>query len=173
LGGIYLKEEVFNFINACYKYWGDKFRFLMLTNATEEEIAGEMKRAQIPGNIIIRRFVFHNEVPMYLSLGDFAINPVKPVPTKKYCTSIKDGEYWAMGLPVVISPGISDDSSIIENENIGVVMNFNDEQQFSGTIRKLEELLSQKESLKLKIRKVGEKHRSFSIAEKIYSTIYT
>lgn len=172
LGGIYLKEEVFDFISACYDYWGDRFRFLMLTNAVKEEIEAEVKRINLPGNIIVSRFVFHHDVPAYLSLGDFALNPVKPVPTKRYCTSIKDGEYWAMGLPVIISPEISDDSAIISAENAGVVMNFRDRQQYVIAIKSLEELLMQGQPLQSKIRAIGEKYRSYSIAKKIYSTIY-
>jgi hypothetical protein len=88
LGGIYLKEEVFDFIKLCYDRWKNDFRFLMLTNATKEEIDTEIQRAGLPENIVVSKFVYHDDVPRYLSLGDFAINPVKPVPTKRYCTSI-------------------------------------------------------------------------------------
>jgi len=172
LGGIYLKEEVFDFIKACYDNWKDDFRFLILTNASREEIDAECRRAGIPCGVVISRFVFHSEIPAYLSLGDFAINPVKPVPTKKFCTSIKDGEYWAMGLPVVISPDISDDSEIIKRENIGVGMDFADSSQFSSTLIKLEDFFQIKNDLKKKIRKVGEQYRSYSIAENIYNIIY-
>jgi glycosyltransferase involved in cell wall biosynthesis len=173
LGGIYLKKEVFDFINLCYEHWKDDFRFLMLTNSPKEEIDGEMKRAGLPGNIVISKFVFHNEVPKYLSLGDFAINPVKPVPTKQYCTSIKDGEYWAVGLPVIISPGISDDSEIIEKENIGVVADFFNKGALTNAIDKLEFLINDKAVLKGKIRQIAVRYRSFEIAEKVYKEIYT
>ena len=54
-------------------------------------------------------FVPYNQITDYYQIADFAINPVKPVPSKRYCTSIKDGEYWGMGLPVVITKNISDD----------------------------------------------------------------
>jgi glycosyltransferase involved in cell wall biosynthesis len=172
LGGIYFKEEVFNFIRACYDQWNDDFRFLMLTNAPREEIDVECQRAGLPKNIVISQFIFHDEVPAYLSLGDFAINPVKPVPTKRYCTSIKDGEYWAMGLPVIISPNISDDSGIIESENIGIVMDFADQHQFSHALSRLEQLLKSKNDLTKRIRCTGERYRSYSIAENIYRIIY-
>ena len=172
LGGIYLKGEVFDFIRSCYDHWKDDFRFLMLTNATGEEINAEMERVSLSRNIVVSKFVYHEEVPRYLSIGDFAINPVKPVPTKKYCTSIKDGEYWATGLPVVISANISDDSTIIQKKDIGVVMDFADKQQYLPGIKKLENLLQQKNELKVRIRAVGEKYRSFSIAENIYKVIY-
>ena len=171
LGGIYLKSEVFDFIKACYEQWKADFCFLMLTNTPREEIDAEMQRAGLP-DIIISRFVFHHEIPAYLSLGDFAINPVKTVPTKRYCTSIKDGEYWAMGLPVVISHNISDDSEIIERENIGVVMDFADKKQYSFALVKLNKLLQAKDELRMKIRQTGEQYRSYNIAKNIYKIIY-
>ena len=173
LGGIYLKEEVFDLIKLCYDRWKDDFRFLMLTNASREEIDAEIKRVGVPGNVVISKFIFHQDVPKYLSLGDFAINPVKPVPTKRYCTSIKDGEYWAMGLPVVISPRISDDSDIIEKENTGVVVDLSDKAALASSIDKIEELLKRKPELKEKIRQVAIKYRSYEIAKTIYKEIYS
>ena len=172
LGGIYFKEEVFDFIKLCYDHWKDDFRFLMLTNAHKKEIFSEIQRVGLPENIVISRFTFHHDVPRHLSLGDFALNPVKPVPTKKYCTSIKDGEYWAMGLPVLISPGISDDSAIIEKENTGVVVDFSDRDAVIKAIGKIEELLKEKVAIKTKIREIAIRYRSFEIAEKIYKEIY-
>lgn len=172
LGGIYFKEEVFNFIKACYDHWKDHFRFLMLSNTPPGEIEAECKRVGLPAETVISRFVFHDKIPSYLSLGDFAINPVKPVPTKKYCTSIKDGEYWAMGLPIVISPNISNDSGIIERENIGVGMDFADKGQFSATLKRLDGFLQSKNELQKKIRQVAVQFRSFAIAENVYKAIY-
>ncbi len=172
LGGIYLKEEVFDFIKLCYDRWKDDFRFLMLTSATKEEINTEMQRARLPENIVISKFIDHDDVPRYLSLGDFAINPVKPVPTKRYCTSIKDGEYWAMGLPVVISQQISDDSEIIEKENTGIVVDFSDKVALLRSIEKLEALIKDKAVLKGKIREIAVRYRSFEIAKRIYKEIY-
>lgn len=173
LGGIYFNEEIFDFIKLCYDRWKDDFRFLMLTNACEEEIISGMQRAGLPENIITSRFVSHDDVPAHLSLGDFALNPVKPVSSKKYCTSIKDGEYWAMGLPVVISPGISDDSEIIEKENTGAVVDFSDQNAMIKAINKIEKLLQAKATLKMKIRQIAIRYRSFDIAEKIYKQIYS
>jgi glycosyltransferase involved in cell wall biosynthesis len=172
LGGIYLKEEVFDFIKACCNHWGDRFRFLLLTNTPEREIKELAEKINIPATSVICRFVFHEEIPAFLSLGDFALNPVKPVPSKRYCTSIKDGEYWAIGLPVIISPGISDDSEIIANEKTGAVLDFSNKKEYEKTIITIEELLANKNEMKGKIRQIAEKNRSFGIAEKIYRTIY-
>lgn len=171
LGGIYLKEEVFDFIAACYRYWKNNFRFLMLTNTSEQEISEQLDRISIPPETVISRYVDHKEVPRFMSVAHFALNPVKPVPTKQYCTSIKDGEYWAMGLPVVISPRISDDSAIIEKEEAGVVLNYTDSAAFPGAIKKIDELVKGAQT-KETIRNLAVKYRSFSIAENIYKEIY-
>ena len=173
LGGIYLKGEVFDFIKVCYEHWGDTFRFLMLTNATKEEIDAEVARVGLPKEVVLAQFVLHDEVPRYLSLGDFAINPVKPVPTKRYCTSIKDGEYWAMGLPVVITPDISDDSSIIQEHKIGYVFKNLDNEEYRKAVLTINDILLQdKSALQKRVRSVAEQYRSFSIAEAIYDSIY-
>lgn len=174
LGGIYLREEVFDFIKECYQYWGDRFRFLMLTNATTSEVQIELTRTGIPKIVVIQKFLRHEDVPAYMALGDFALNPVKSVPTKRYCTSIKDGEYWATGLPVVITKDISDDSLIIEKNNIGYQLKALTKLEYQNAIKKIEELLQgDREELKKKIRGVAEANRSYRIAEDIYSIIYT
>jgi hypothetical protein len=69
LGGIYLKEEVFDFIKACYDHWKDNFRFLILTNASREEINSELQRTGVPDEVVISKFVFHNKIPVYLVIG--------------------------------------------------------------------------------------------------------
>ena len=174
LGGIYFKEEVFDFINACYKYWKNDFRFLLLTNASNEEINFEMERAGIPADIVRSQFVFHDEITQYLSLADFAINPVKPVPTKRYCTSIKDGEYWAMGLPVIISSGISDDSEIIQQNGIGIEINFQNKEGREKAVKYIAELLKRntRKELQNKIVEIAKAYRSMEIARRVYSLIY-
>jgi glycosyltransferase involved in cell wall biosynthesis len=173
LGGIYLKDEVFDFIKCCSDFWGDHFRFLMLTNATDEEVESGCRKAVIRKGIIIKRFVSHQDVPAYLALGDFGINPVKPVPSKQYCTSMKDGEYWAMGLPVVITKNISDDSDIIEQNRIGYVLKRLDWPEYQTAIRAIDALLKEdRRALQQRVYTIAQQYRSFSIADEIYSSIY-
>ena len=109
-----------------------------------------------------------------MSLGDFGLTPVKSVPTKKLCTPIKDGEYWAIGLPVVITPDISDDSDIIERYDIGAVIQSLDQKGYQSAIAKIDSLiLNNGPKLKAKIRKVAESYRSYRIADEIYKKIYS
>ncbi len=172
-GGIYLDKEVFGLIKTAYDFWGEKFKMLLLTNLQKEKVDKFAKDIDIPINVFEIKFVNYNEIENYFIVADFAINPVKPVPSKRYCTSIKDGEYWAMGLPVIITKNISDDSDIIEKENIGYVLKELNQNEYKKAIKKINELLkTDKLTLQNKIRNIAVRYRSFDIAEKIYTDIY-
>ncbi|MCB0402470.1 MAG: glycosyltransferase, partial [Flavobacteriales bacterium] len=89
LGGIYLEEEVFDFFETAYDHWKDRLKIFLLTDKNPEDVKQMMKKRNIPETIMETRFVNYNDIPPYFTLADFAINPVKPVPSKRYCTSIK------------------------------------------------------------------------------------
>ena len=170
-GGIYLENEIFDFIKIASHHWGEKFRFLILTNHSQEEIIKYCTRAGVNPDCIVIKFVPHNEVPRYMGLADFALTPVKPIPTKRYCTPIKDGEYWALGLPVVISDNISDDSEIIEAHDAGVVLKSLNPKDYEEAVLKLDTLL-QEPGLRNRIRSLAKQYRSFDIAERVYREVY-
>lgn len=173
-GGIYLEKEFFDFLKVAENYWGDKFRALILSAHTKEEINNYASKSMINPNTIVHQFVAHHQIPNFIGWGDFGITPVKPIPTKRYCTPIKDGEYWALGLPVVITKDISDDSDIIKNNKIGSVLEELNEDNYLRAIKEIDELLKNNTRMELynKIRPIAEKYRNFNIAERIYKEIY-
>jgi len=170
-GGIYLADEVFQFAKRAADYWGDVFRFLILTNHTQAEISSYCLRADLPVEAVVSTFVSHQEVPLYLSLANFALTPVKPVPSKRYCTPIKDGEYWAMGLPVVIPAGVSDDADIIAANDIGAVLTQFSAADYDAAIGKIDRLLLDPAARK-RTMDVARKYRCFEIAENAYTALY-
>lgn len=174
MGGIYLDEEFFDFFKVADDYWESKFHLLLLTDKNKEEIKEKISKKGIVKSRIEVSFVNYSEISEYLQLADFAINFVKPVPSKRYCTSIKDGEYWAMGLPIVITKNISDDSDIIKNNKIGSVLEELNNKAYLKAIKEIDELLSNnsREELYQKIRPIAEKYRNYSLADEIYSKIY-
>jgi glycosyltransferase involved in cell wall biosynthesis len=170
-GGIYMEDEVFDFIKVAHDYWGDAFRFLILTNHTQEQVRKYCERAQLDFESVIIRYVAHQNVPQFMGLADFALTPVKPIPTKRYCTPIKDGEYWALGLPVVIPAHISDDSEIIEQNNIGSILKEFNQDAYRVAVENINVLLKHPD-IRIKIRNVAKRYRSFEIAEKVYKQVY-
>lgn len=172
-GGIYLDQEVFDFFKIAQDFWGDRFRVLLLTNQSDEQLQEWMDKSGVSKQIITKKFVQHADIPDYIGLGSFGLTPVKSIPTKRYCTPIKDGEYWALGLPVVITPNISDDSDIIERENIGAVIQELNPRGYLKAIQKIDELLAQNpQEMQQKVRNVAIQYRSFDIAKNIYQKIY-
>ncbi len=173
-GGIYLEQEVFDLIKVFSNYYGDRFRMLILTIHSREELEQWCFQSGIDPSIVISAFVSHKDIPDYMGLADFAITPVKSVPSKRYCTPIKDGEYWSLGLPVVITPNISDDSEIIANNKIGVVLNGLNKEAYQEAVEGIDSLLKQHTAKELydKIHYIAVSYRSMSIAESIYKNIY-
>lgn len=173
-GGIYLEQEVFDLLRVARDHWGDRLRVLLLTSHTMDELGPLMDKAGIDRGIFTIRWVPHGEVPDLMGLADFALTPVKPVPTKRYCTPVKDGEYWALGLPVIITKDISDDSGIIQENVIGAVLTDLDRNGYERAVNGIDALitgLSRKE-LYDRIRPVAVRFRGFDRAERIYATIY-
>lgn len=173
-GGIYLDEEIILFIQHAFEYFGESFRFLLLSSESQEYIQNLFKKYKIPNHILIQRFVNHNEVSVYMGLGDFAICPVKPMPTKRFSTPIKNGEYWALGLPIIIPTGISEDSDIIEKEGIGYVWKSVSQEEFKKSLIWIDQYLKShtRQEIYQKIRPIAEKYRNFSIAKAVYQNIY-
>jgi len=174
-GGIYLEDETFEFIHSCENFWGkDTFRFLLLSAASDDYINKMTFKYSIQKSTVIKLFVPHKDVPLYLGLANFAISPYKPVPSKRYCAPIKNGEYWAMGLPIVIPPNISVDSQIIKESRAGAILESLDEKGYTSAIMQIEAIIKGKSRMEIynQIRPLAEKYRNFSIAEKIYRKIY-
>lgn len=172
-GSQYLDREIFDLFKCCYERWGDRFRVLVLSSHTDAELATYCAASAFPFELITKKFVPHGEVPRYMMAADFALTPVKPIPSKRYCTPMKDGEYWSIGLPVIITENISDDSDIIEQENIGAVLRQYDKNGYMEVVDKIGELLKEGPALRERIVACAEKYRSYRIAEKVYADIYT
>lgn len=174
LGGIYLKDEVFEFLSVAANRWKEKFAFIMLTPNTQDEISELCKKHHFPEDQIKIFFVSHKEVPYYMAAADFAINPVKPVPSKRYCTSIKDGEYWAMGLPVIIPANISDDSEMIQQNNIGYVWQDFSQKEYLNSLQWIDDYLEgDKTIIQKQIIQTAISHRDMRKFERIYKEIYS
>ena len=158
----------------CIKHWGDSFRFLLLSNIADEELSSWLKTYSIEPKYVVKKFVPHAQVANYIGLADFALTPVKPVPTKRYCTPIKNGEYWAMGLPIVITNNISTDSEIIKSNAIGSVFTDLSITSYQKSVIEIDKLLNQesKQDLSDRIKIVANSYRNFDIAIKVYKSIY-
>ncbi len=170
-GGIYLKEEVFDFFKAAYEFWNGNFSVLLLSHHTEQEIQHLCQLSGLDRQCVKLLHVNHKDVAAYLKLAHFAISPVKPIPSKLYCSPIKNGEYWAMGLPVVITDNISVDSQLIRENHIGYVLREFNSAEYTTCLSEIEKII-RTEHIGNKIRQIAREKRAFENSKSIYAAIY-
>lgn len=173
-GGLYLEEEVFDLCRAAYEHWGDRFRLLLLSREPAERIRAWSQKAGLPPATIVQRFVPHDRVADYMGLGDFGLSPYAPVASRKHAAPIKNAEYWALGLPVIITKDIADDSDLISRSNAGYVLATLEKEEYVKSIRYMDDLLSKNtlEEIYRHIRPLAEDLRNFTVAGAVYASIY-
>ena len=170
-GGIYYDlESAFSLFKIAFDFFED-FRLILLTPDNKMQIEKKATGFSVSLDKISILKVEHHEVPGYLSAADFAFSLHLPGKTKKYLSPIKNGEYWASGLPIVISEGIGDDSEIVAESGAGAILEFG---KFSYTLKKIDHILRSKKLADLRndIAQLALKHRSFEISRKIYGKIF-
>jgi glycosyltransferase involved in cell wall biosynthesis len=125
-GDIYYDEEAFYLIRQAFDFFGPPFFMFIITPQNKTTISLKISKFGLDINRFFIDSVSHSEVPHYLSAADFAFSFVRPAESRKFCSPIKHGEYWANGLPIIMGEGIGDDSDIINNNPIcGVLMILN------------------------------------------------
>ncbi len=171
LGGLYYEHEVFELLKAAQEHWKDRFVALLLTHY--EKADQQFKKYALNSNQIYFNPVPYKEVVNHLNLADFALNPTRKVLGRRYGAPIKNAEYFACGLPIVIADSIADDSSIVKNENAGAIWNLN--QPAIQTIQKIDAYLSKetKDARRARIREIAKTHKGFELADQAYQKIYS
>lgn len=119
-GGMYMESEFFDFLNVCESSQEINFKYFIFTN--DPDINDKIVKSGINKKKFLVKYLKREEISAYLSASDFGFVGVRQHPSKRYCSPIKDGEYWACGLPIIIPKGISDDYIFAEKEKIGIIM---------------------------------------------------
>lgn len=163
-GGMYLDQEAFEIFHQAFNYF-ENFFLLLLTPRDSDYIKSKID-TQFHHAVWINQ-VPHIEVPKFLSASDFAFSFHKDSASTRYLSPIKNGEYWANGLPILIKIGIGDDSQIIEEARIGVVIKDEIGPKYFNELS----LLIQNQELRPKIEKVARIHRSFETTRQVYQEI--
>lgn len=133
-GGLYLDDEAFQLYQKAFKFWQHFHLIILSPTVHHEHIRSQVAAFQLPIEKIHIFEAPHNQVADYLSASDFAFATYRPGKSKMYLSPIKVGEYWANGLPVILTEGVGDDGNIIKGG-------------CGGAIFKVEEPLSKREGI--------------------------
>lgn len=164
-GSIYYDAEAFAWFRAALDYYGGNFRLLLLSPTPKAELEAKLRAVGFPLEKVYICLAAHEEVAAYLSAADFAFSPIRPAPSRRFCSPIKDGEYWAMGLPILLPDGVGDDSDIIRQSGAGgVIVEGNDSAHIVKALQQIETQLQQPQAC----RALAEKHRSMELQAAAY-----
>ncbi|MFC1667379.1 glycosyltransferase family 4 protein [Candidatus Omnitrophota bacterium] len=171
LGTCYLLPEMIDYFLCLRRSFKNAF-FLFVTNGKSQIILKETDRMGLEKedfNIISVPF---DKVPEVLSLCDVGIYFINPY-DKFGSFPIKLSEYLACGLPVVINRGIGDSDDIVKRDNLGCVIEGFGADNYIKSIYQLNELLREKDNLRLRCRKVAENDFSLEMGSGKYHAIYS
>lgn len=118
-GGLYFDQEAFQVFKAMM----DRFpgsHMLVLSTMDHAGIRAKASAAGIALERFHMRAVPHAQMPAQLSAADMAFSTIRFTPSKHAQCPVKNGEYWAAGLPVLMTDGIGDDH-LLMRQGIGGV----------------------------------------------------
>ncbi len=168
IGGIYLDQEALQLFKSARSFYNGKFHLLILSpdkNIWREKLAA----SGFSENEFSLDFVSQYQVPAFLSAADFAFSLHRPTPSKKAISPIKNAEFWANGLPIVMPDGIGDDSEITRNQNLGVVVE--DFDNIDRAVFDKVEVLRKSDRSSNQCVQFAKDFRSFDIVESCYLKI--
>lgn len=126
IGGWYLTSEMMRFA----KRLADKMpnaKFLFISPHRHEQILAAAATENLSRESIVTVQAKRHEVPLFLSVSNYAFFFIKPCYSKLSSSPTKHGEIMAMGLPVITNAGVGDVKEIITQYNAGLVLeNFSD-----------------------------------------------
>ena len=103
------------------------------------------------------------EMPAYLARHDVGLFFLTQGISEHGCSPTKIGEYWAVGLPVITTPNVSDTDEIIRRRKVGVILENQTEAAYTDAFRQIRELLKDPE-LAVRCRLAAEEHYSLAAA---------
>ena len=166
-GGIYYDEEAYRLFKEVAEFFGPNFRLLLLTPQAPAEVRARLAAVDLDSVRVTITKVPFAEVPAYLSAADFAFGLHRPTP---YVSPIKIGEYWASGLPVLLTEGVGDDSGIITTEGGGAVFNLDRPDSVRAALASIQEQLTNPIH-RVAIQRLAVRHRSVERAREAYTAL--
>ena len=171
-GDLYWNHEAYHVFKQCNDFFGGKFFLIILSQQDANNILEKLRAVEFPSNRAFVASVSHELVPEYLSASDFSFSLARFSPSRRFLSPIKNGEYWANGLPILLSRSVADDETLIIENNAGAVFDLN-EASIDLSLRTIQQLIRcGRDELAKKISAIAAQRRSFEIIENGYKKIF-
>jgi hypothetical protein len=142
-GGIYSPLRELEILLPLQQGLGQALFVMVLTSADASEVSQQLRQIGFLEDQFFVDCVPHCEVNAYLNAADLALSLINSGPWSFACSAIKHGEYWACGLPVLMPPGVGDESEWLEAERAGAIAPFHNPQAVQAAAVRLAQILGE------------------------------
>lgn len=171
-GGLYYDQEAFTVFRRAFDLFGPDLRLIILSIEDKDSILGRLRAAGIAEESVHVRSASHEEVPYWLSASDLAFSTIRQMEAGLYQSPVKNGEYWANGLPIILTDKVSDDHRLIrENPWAGALFDPHEEGSIDRAINHMITLVRAGVQRR-RIMDLASLHRSIRIAENVYGATF-
>lgn len=162
VGGRYVLDQAGKFVAVASREIGAA-NLRVLTRHDPAMVASMLRQGGLNDDAWSMEAVSHSEMPRMLADQDTGLFFLSQGLSEHGCSPTKIGEYWAMGLPVVTTPNVSDTDEIIRRERVGVVVRENSDDAYRCAALELKALLEDEE-LAGRCRRAAEDHYALNQA---------
>jgi|HubBroStandDraft_6_1064221.scaffolds.fasta_scaffold18528_3 glycosyltransferase involved in cell wall biosynthesis len=140
VGGRYILDRIGRFVAiAAEMVNGVKLR--VLTGSEPRLVASMLESGGLDRSLWSLDSVGRDGMPFELSRQDAGFSFLTRGLSEHGCSPTKIGEYWAMGLPVITTPNVSDTDEIIRGERVGVIVRDHSDVSYRDAVADLLALL--------------------------------
>lgn len=129
----------------------------VLSQTQPETIKTILAKSGLPDTAWSLESFPHSQMPEQFAQSDAGLFFLTQGISEHGCSPTKIGEYWAMGLPVITTPNVSDTDDIIRRERVGVVVNGHTDEEYARALAELRSLLKD-DQLPARCRRAAEIH---------------
>lgn len=170
-GGLYYQEEAYRIFGRTYELSGRHMHILVLTGEPRSIVQERLEAVGIPRSDQTVFQADHVDVPRFLSASDMAFSTIRYLPHGKYQSPVKNGEYWASGLPILLTDGVSDDHRIIRGDPRAGAVYAPDLHDLDKAIQHVLSLVREDHG-RDHIMGLARRYRSMEIAERCYERLF-
>lgn len=140
IGYRYIFDRIARFVAVAAREIGP-LRLRILTRAEPGPVDEMMRQAGAPEGSWTIASVPHTGIPGELAARQAGLFFLTCGISEHGCSPTKIGEYWAMGLPVVTTPNVSDTDAIVARDRVGVILREHSDDEYRRAARELQALL--------------------------------
>jgi glycosyltransferase involved in cell wall biosynthesis len=156
VGGRYILDRVGSFMNFAINA-GHKMTLKIFSKSDPKLIEDLLDRGGLPRSAWSLETAKYSDMPGLLAGFDAGIHFLQKGISEHTGSPTKIGEYWAVGLPVVITPNMGDNDVVAKDEKVGVVLESHDDEGYRKLTSDLIGLLEDPD-VRARCRRAAEEH---------------